>query len=70
MEQIKATFARCKQEKRAALVAYFTSGYPTVEETVDIMLGLEAGGAGELSHRNESTDGIDVLTQCFVGRYH
>jgi tryptophan synthase len=26
-------------------VAYFTSGYPTPEETVDIMLGLQAGGA-------------------------
>jgi tryptophan synthase len=47
MEAIKATFAKCKQEKRSALVTYVTAGYPTVEETVDILLGLENGGAGE-----------------------
>jgi tryptophan synthase len=46
MEGIKSTFARCKEQKRAALVAYTTAGYPTVEETVDILLGLENGGAG------------------------
>jgi hypothetical protein len=46
MEQIKATFARCKNEKRAALVTYVTAGYPTAEETPDIMLGMQAGGAG------------------------
>ena len=46
MEQIKATFAQCKSEKRAALVTYVTSGYPTVEETPDIMLAMQAGGAG------------------------
>ncbi|GIJ88977.1 tryptophan synthetase [Aspergillus pseudoviridinutans] len=45
MEGIKSTFARCKEQKRAALVAYITAGYPTVEETVDILLGLENGGA-------------------------
>jgi tryptophan synthase len=45
MEGIKSTFARCKEQKRAALVAYTTAGYPTVEETVDILLGLENGGA-------------------------
>lgn len=47
MEGIKAAFARTKAEKRAALVGYFTSGYPTPEETADIMLGLQAGGVGE-----------------------
>jgi tryptophan synthase alpha subunit len=45
---IKATFAQCKKEGRSALVGYFTSGYPTAEETPDIMLGLQAGGVGEL----------------------
>lgn len=47
MEQIKQRFAQCKAEKRAAMVAYVTAGYPSVEEMVDVMLGLEAGGAGE-----------------------
>lgn len=46
MDAIKQTFARAKQEKRAALVSYITAGYPTVEETVGILLGLENGGAG------------------------
>jgi hypothetical protein len=46
MEGIKQTFAKCKAEKRSALVTYVTAGYPTVEETVDILLGLENGGAG------------------------
>ena len=46
MEHIKETFAQCKREKRAALVTYVTAGYPTADETVDILLGMEAGGAG------------------------
>jgi len=29
-----------------AFVTYITAGYPTVEETIDILLGMEAGGAG------------------------
>lgn len=32
---------------QAALVTYVTAGYPTTAETVDILLGMEAGGAGE-----------------------
>ena len=46
MEGIKAKFAQCKKENRSALVTYVTAGYPTVKETVDILLGMEAGGAG------------------------
>ena len=46
MEGIKQRFARCKQEERPALVTYVTAGYPTVEETVEVMLGMEAGGSG------------------------
>lgn len=46
MEHIKETFAQCKKEKRSALVTYVTAGYPTADETVDILLGMEAGGAG------------------------
>ncbi|KAF8252185.1 tryptophan synthase [Wilcoxina mikolae CBS 423.85] len=42
---IKETFAKCKREDRRALIAYFTAGYPTPEETPDIMLAMEAGGA-------------------------
>ncbi|KAH8687270.1 tryptophan synthase beta subunit-like PLP-dependent enzyme [Tricladium varicosporioides] len=46
MEGLKRTFAQCKKEKRAALVTYVTAGFPMPEETVDILLGMEAGGAG------------------------
>ena len=46
MEGLKKAFAKAKSEGRAALVGYFTSGYPTVEETADIMLGMQAGGVG------------------------
>jgi tryptophan synthase alpha subunit len=46
MDGIKATFAKCKEQRRSALVAYITAGYPTVEEAVDILLGMENGGAG------------------------
>ncbi|KAL2425365.1 Tryptophan synthase [Exophiala dermatitidis] len=45
MEALKATFARCKEENRPALVTYFTAGYPNKESTPDVMLGLQAGGA-------------------------
>lgn len=45
MEQIKQTFAQCKKENRPAFVTYFTAGYPTADETVDILLGAESGGA-------------------------
>ncbi|KAL8703809.1 MAG: hypothetical protein Q9201_003024 [Fulgogasparrea decipioides] len=45
MEAIKDRFAQCKKAQRSALVTYVTAGYPTAEETVDILLGMEAGGA-------------------------
>ncbi|KMU85728.1 tryptophan synthase [Coccidioides immitis H538.4] len=45
MEGIKQTFAQCKREGRSALVAYVTAGYPRPDETVDIILGMEEGGA-------------------------
>lgn len=58
MERIKATFARAKAEKRAALVGYFTSGYPTAEETPDVMLGLQAGGVDVIELGLPFTDPI------------
>ncbi|KAJ5496006.1 Tryptophan synthase [Penicillium diatomitis] len=45
LDTIKKTFAKCKEQRRAALVAYITAGYPTIDETVDILLGFENGGA-------------------------
>ena len=47
MEAIKKTFAQCKKEGRTALVAYVTAGFPEIDQSADILLSLEAGGAGE-----------------------
>ena len=47
MQALRDTFAQCKREQRAALVTYVTAGYPTLEETVEIMLAMERGGSGE-----------------------
>jgi tryptophan synthase len=49
MEDLRNTFARCEQEHRSAFVTYVTAGYPKVDESVDILLGMEEGGAGELN---------------------
>ncbi|KAJ5088339.1 tryptophan synthase [Penicillium angulare] len=45
MEAIKQVFATCKAENRAALVTYVTAGYPDINETVEIMLSMQSGGA-------------------------
>ncbi|KAJ5699901.1 hypothetical protein N7536_002914 [Penicillium majusculum] len=45
MEVIKEAFAKCKAKNRVALITYVTAGYPTVSETPDIMMSLQAGGA-------------------------
>ncbi|KAI9839550.1 MAG: anthranilate synthase / indole-3-glycerol phosphate synthase [Sarea resinae] len=58
MEGIKRTLAQCKKEQRSALVTYVTAGYPRPEETVDIMLGMEAGGADIIEMGLPFTDPI------------
>ncbi|KAI9690853.1 MAG: tryptophan synthetase [Bathelium mastoideum] len=55
---IKDTFARCKQEQRSALVTYVTAGYPTVDATRDIMLGMQNGGADIIELGMPFTDPI------------
>ncbi|OQE12931.1 hypothetical protein PENFLA_c059G05334 [Penicillium flavigenum] len=45
MEAIKDAFANCKAQNRAALITYVTAGFPTISETPDIMLAMQAGGA-------------------------
>jgi hypothetical protein len=46
MEAIKQAFADSKGQSRSALLAYVTAGYPTIQETPDIMLAMQAGGVG------------------------
>lgn len=42
---LAATFARCKDEGRPALVTFVTAGFPTIDKTVLILEGLQKGGA-------------------------
>ncbi|CAO3667247.1 unnamed protein product [Umbelopsis ramanniana] len=42
---LRKTFSRAKKQNRPAFVAFTTAGFPTPAETVDILLGLEKGGA-------------------------
>lgn len=43
-QHIRDTFQRCKEEGRPAMVTFLTAGYPSVEETVPLMLALQKGG--------------------------
>lgn len=58
MEAIKKTFAQCKKEGRSALITYVTAGYPTIQETPDILLAMEAGGADIIELGTPFTDPI------------
>ncbi|KAF2185231.1 tryptophan synthase-like protein [Zopfia rhizophila CBS 207.26] len=58
MDAIKKTFTQCRKEGRSALVTYVTAGYPTPQETPDIMLGMEAGGADLIELGMPFTDPI------------
>ncbi|KAJ5815405.1 tryptophan synthase [Penicillium riverlandense] len=64
MEAIKQVFAKCKEQHRAALVTYVTAGYPTMEETPEIMLAMQAGGADIIElgipFTDPMTDGITI----------
>jgi tryptophan synthase alpha chain len=43
--RIDATFARLKDEGRTGFVAFVTTGYPSLDATLEIVPGLVAGGA-------------------------
>ena len=44
-ERLRAGFAQANGEGRAAFVAYVMAGFPNPDQTVPLLLGLEAGGA-------------------------
>jgi len=44
-EQILQRFKACKDQGRPAFVAYTTIGYPNKEESLDVIVALEKGGA-------------------------
>lgn len=45
MEHVQHVFEACKKNKRGVFVAFITCGYPKRENTVDILLALQSGGA-------------------------
>lgn len=57
-EGIKKAFAKAKSESRPALVTYTTAGYPTIADTPDILLGMQAGGADIIELGMPFTDPI------------
>ncbi|PKS13106.1 hypothetical protein jhhlp_000448 [Lomentospora prolificans] len=58
MEGLRQVFRRCKTQKRAALVTYVTAGFPKPENTPDILLALEKGGADVIEVGAPFTDPI------------
>ncbi|KAI0131531.1 tryptophan synthetase [Daldinia grandis] len=58
MEALKQTFKRCRAEKRAALVTYVTAGYPKPEDTPDVLVGMQKGGADVIELGVPFTDPI------------
>ncbi|KAL5357258.1 tryptophan synthase beta subunit-like PLP-dependent enzyme [Aspergillus floccosus] len=58
MNHLRQIFAQCRQEGRPALVMYVTAGFPTAEETPDIMLGMQSGGADVIELGLPFTDPI------------
>jgi tryptophan synthase len=43
--QILQTFSSKAEKNEAVFVSFITAGYPTIEDTVPVMLGLQQGGA-------------------------
>lgn len=41
---LKETFAKCKKEGRNALVTFITAGYPTIDDTIPILQGMQEAG--------------------------
>ena len=58
MERIRRAFATCRAEKRPALVTYVTAGYPSKEATLDVLLGVQRGGADVIELGLAFTDPI------------
>jgi len=58
MEGIKQAYARAKSEGRPALVTYTTAGYPTIQESAEVLLSMEAGGSDVIELGTPFTDPI------------
>jgi len=58
------TFATCKKNKKPVFVSFLTSGFPSLEETVPLLLALEAGGSDVIElgipHSDPLADGPTI----------
>ena len=43
-EHLLKVFRESEKRGRAAFVGFVTAGYPSLDETVDVMIGMERGG--------------------------
>lgn len=43
-DQLREVFAHCKSENRPAFIGYVTCGFPSVQDYIPILLGLQSGG--------------------------
>ncbi|GME81141.1 unnamed protein product [[Candida] boidinii] len=43
--ELRNAFLKAKSEGRNALVTFITAGFPTIEDSVDILKGLQDGGS-------------------------
>lgn len=55
-QRLRDTFARCHAEGRVAFMPYVTGGYPARNQTVPILLALQAGGADAIEFGVPFTD--------------
>lgn len=42
---LQETFSRCREQGRTALIPYLTAGYPSADESLELMMGLVEAGA-------------------------
>lgn len=63
-QAIRDVFARNSSENKTTFVAFVTAGFPSREETVSILLGLERGGA-DIIELGVPHSGMDLFRICF-----
>ncbi|KAJ3278978.1 tryptophan synthetase, partial [Borealophlyctis nickersoniae] len=72
--QLRSVFEKAKRAKRPVFVTYVTAGYPEMEDTVDVLLGLQEGGADVIElgvpFSDPMADGPTIQDSSFVALQH
>ncbi|KAJ3032532.1 tryptophan synthetase [Rhizophlyctis rosea] len=73
-QKLRNTFTHAKQQNRPVFVAYVTAGYPEPEDTVDVLLALQKGGADIIElgvpFSDPMADGPTIQESSFVALQH